>query len=97
MRSVYVYDHETGRIIPKAERAARRSSGPNVISDHVEPFVSMVDGQTYDSKRKYEASVRARGYDIVGNDTAYLMREEPREYGRGLDEAWAQAMREHGQ
>jgi hypothetical protein len=33
-----------------------------------EPFRSHADGRWYDDSRTYEREVRARGYEIVGND-----------------------------
>ncbi len=57
---------------------AQRSnlSAPMLIRDGTDPFVSMADGRTYDSKRAYYASVRERGLEIVGNERAAF--EAPR-------------------
>lgn len=35
-----------------------------------EPFQSMADGRYYDDTRTYEREVRARGYEVVGNEKA---------------------------
>lgn len=40
---------------------------PHIISDCIE-MKSMLDGQTYTSKRAYYASVKAGGCEIVGNE-----------------------------
>lgn len=77
-RQSYVY--RDGKLIPKhlagphplSGRPAGR--GAHVIRDEMEPMKSMLDGKLYTSKRRYEAHVRSRGHDIVGNDTHYLTR-----------------------
>ena len=43
-------------------------SGPNIRTDGMDAIVSMADGQTYDSKSAYYASVRRAGCEIVGDD-----------------------------
>jgi hypothetical protein len=60
----------------EAQRAQRRD-GPMVISDTMDATLNHADGRLYDSKRAYERAVRARGFEIVGNDTSM---NKPPEY-----------------
>ncbi len=43
-------------------------SAPSLIRDQHEPFKSMADGRTYDSKSAYRQSLKARGLVELGND-----------------------------
>lgn len=38
------------------------------IGDQHRPFRSMADGKMYDSKSRYRAEIKARGYVELGND-----------------------------
>ncbi len=40
----------------------------HVISDYHDPFQSMADGKTYDSKSEYRAALKAEGCHELGND-----------------------------
>lgn len=40
---------------------------PRIVSDSHDPFVSMADGRTYDSKSAYRATLKDRGLSEVGN------------------------------
>lgn len=69
------------------------NDAPYVIADGMEAVQSMVDGRMYDSKRGYQASVRAAGCEIVGNDKAPFERKrtyEPQDVGRDMRQAIAQ-------
>jgi hypothetical protein len=52
-------------------------TGPrlHIIGDSAD-VVSMADGKRYTSKSRYKAELRARGYEIVGNERPTL---QPRE------------------
>lgn len=43
-------------------------SAPMLISDHLPELVGQHDGKVYTSKRAMERSVRAAGFEIVGNE-----------------------------
>ena len=45
-------------------------SAPSLIRDYHEPFKSMADGKTYDSKSAYRRSLAAQGYAELGNDAS---------------------------
>jgi hypothetical protein len=49
---------------------AKRSdlAAPSLIRDQTEPFKSMADGKTYDSKSAYRETLRAQGLVELGND-----------------------------
>lgn len=66
-KQTYVW--REGRAVPKSE-AAPLNAPPriNVISDTIAPIKSMADGKMYDSKSRYYAEVKARGFEVVGND-----------------------------
>jgi len=70
-RETYVF--RDGKLVPK-RIAAPLSHGPKVyvISDEMSETRNPVDGMLYTSKAKYYRTVRAGGYQIVGNDTASL-------------------------
>jgi hypothetical protein len=55
-------DHEESR--------RSRLAAPAVRPDGMAPIRSMADGRLYDSRSRYEASVRRAGCQIVGEDRA---------------------------
>jgi hypothetical protein len=61
-----------------------------VRPDGMEPIRSMLDGQIYDSRSRYYASLRAAGAEIVGDDRAAFARGdafEPAGVGESLKQA----------
>lgn len=68
MRATYVL--RNGELVEKhiAGPLHRSNDAPMVISDTIDGFRSMADGQMYDSKSRYRADLRARGLIEVGND-----------------------------
>lgn len=109
-RGTFVFDETLGRLVPKHEyrsrnpRVVQRSSFPSpmVISDAMCPGMSQLDGKIYDSKSAlyrsygdYEARTGKR-VEIVGTDTAELMRETPQVADeKGIDEAIKHALEVH--
>lgn len=75
---------------------ARPLLGPklHLITDTVEPFKSMADGKHYDSKSRYRAEVKARGFEIVGNEKAQPRRFEPDK--RAIEQVVNSVMRGEG-
>jgi len=69
MKTRFIWDANREQVVDanEYERPAR-ISGPFGISDTAEPFKSMADGKVYDSKSRYRAELRARGYEEVGNE-----------------------------
>lgn len=78
-----------GELLTKSEvdhrksmkRAGSRSDlpCPYIRTDHVEPFLSHIDGKTvFDSKSAWEKHVRAHGYTIAGNDLKEAPAQEVR-------------------
>jgi hypothetical protein len=65
---IFVYDRRRDRLVAKGSAPRSHGRGPYVIRDEMTAMQSMADGKYYTSKRKYEADVRARGLDIVGNE-----------------------------
>ena len=73
-RETYVWDRQTHKMIPKhlapVPKVARSDLPcPMVISDHLDDVVNPADGQRYSSKSAYYKAVRAKGCEIVGNET----------------------------
>lgn len=69
----WVYDKENDRLVPKGSLPPKRNhfgTGPMVISDEMPATQNMADGKHYTSKRQFEAEVRARGCEIIGNEDA---------------------------
>lgn len=79
-RETYVI--RNGRAVPKHLAAPLRVQNPSalprpmIISDACE-LRSMADGQIYTSKSAYYADIRARGLEIVGNDSSLHRKRTP--------------------
>ncbi len=99
-RESYVF--RNGELIPKhlaPPLVQRFGRGPAIHRDSVDPFVSQVDGQTYDSLSAYHRSISeanartGREYEIIGNDHHHLMREQaPAVNEASIDRSLAQAL-----
>lgn len=95
MRERYVVDSKTGDLIPRNEAAAIKSgqSGPFIRRDDMPAMQSMCDGKIYDSKSRYERSLRELNArddgdrQIVGTDYRHLMRPPEFQTGPGIDRA----------
>lgn len=74
--TVYVYDHETGKVVPKGTETRARGPGKPVNDELPEAVQSMADGRFYTSRarlrRSYLSSGNPQGvtYTEVGNDPA---------------------------
>ena len=55
----------------------------HIIGDRHEPFVSMADGKTYDSKSAYRRELKARGYEEVACSRESLMQDAVASSQRG--------------
>lgn len=76
-RGSWIYDAETGKLVPKGEYLARKAqqtrhsrsklSRPMVIGS-MPAIRSPIDGQWYDSKATYDRHVERNGCAIVGYD-----------------------------
>ncbi len=75
-----------------AENRPRPDGVHNVIQDSCEPFVSHLDGKTYDSKSEYRRTLKAAGMVELGNDQ---IKPRPRDEDRSLERDIAQAMKDH--
>lgn len=88
-RGVYVFDHETGRVVPKTALARRAPKArgdfpcPQIMTDAMEPGRSQLDGRVYDSKsalfRSYDEYTARTGKEVqvVGDQVHHLTRDEP--------------------
>lgn len=102
MRKIWHFCKETGKLVEGPAGSRRPNAG--VIGDTVEPFVSQVDGQMYDSKSTYRASlrhwskVRNNDYRELGNDYHHLAREPEisAPSDRQIESALAQTMERMG-
>ena len=65
-------------------------AGFYVQSDTTEPFQSMADGKTYDSKSRYRAELKARGLVELGNDQIKERRPELPPVRESMRQAMAQ-------
>lgn len=73
----WIVDRESGKLVPAEEYYAGKAKARlHVISDVMEPVRSMADGKTYDSKSRYRAELRGRGYIEVGNEWVGTKRPE---------------------
>lgn len=71
---------------------APESRSHYVIQDSTDPFVSHLDGKTYDSKSEYRRTLKAAGMVELGNDQ---IKPRPRDEDRSLERDIAQAMKDH--
>lgn len=82
--TVYVYDHETGKVVPKGTTQRDRGPGRTVPDEMPHAVQSMADGKWYTSRSALRATYRASGnpqgiqYTEVGNDPARLKQPERR-------------------
>ena len=77
-----------GELVAKSEARPLHgaSAAPMVRPDGMAPVRSMADGQIYDSRSRYYASLRALGCEIVGDDrAAFERRPDYRPEGVGRD------------
>lgn len=74
-KKVYIYDHETGKVIPREER--RHESGLQIVSD-IEPYRNVIDGGVISSRREHKEFLRRHGVEEVGNEYDYIMRHRGR-------------------
>ena len=78
------------RILTRADLAA-----PRLIRDGMDATWNPADGKLYDSKASYYAAVKAKGYEIAGNDSSIAAAHEkpapPPKTAPGLKDALKQA------
>lgn len=72
-RITYVWDKDKMELIEASEYYAykakeRWKNNHMVITDSIDPFLSHADKKKYDSKSKYRKTLKALGYEEVGND-----------------------------
>lgn len=84
------YIPETREFVP-AEKLPPRESGPVVIQDSCDPFLSHADGKIYESKSAYRRELKARGLVELGNDQ---IKPRAREVDRSIERDLAKVMRE---
>ena len=59
------------------DRAASELPSPMIISDHMNPVQSQLDGKMYDSKSALRATYKAAGVVEVGNDSSFTTDPKP--------------------
>jgi len=72
-RTVFVFDHASGAVIPRSER--QRSDVHHVICDEMEPTRHPVTGKIMTSKSAMSRTTRELGLTEVGNDVQKDRRE----------------------
>lgn len=86
MRASFVFDRATGELVDRDEFYSRQPAlarsnlpCPMLMTDHMDPVQSMVDGRMYDSKSALRRTYRQAGVIEVGNDPARLRpRQKPK-------------------
>lgn len=80
----YIQDRETGELFPAAEYQAKRaaSRGPMIAPD-IEPYKSIVTGETITSRSRHREHLRQHGCEELGNDMPGWMREKQYEERHG--------------
>jgi hypothetical protein len=95
----WVYDKDNDRLVPCGSLPPKRNAfgrGPAVISDEMSPLKNMADGKRYTSKRAFEAEVRARGCEIVGNEDVAKHTPRPPDPTETIKEDIERAWSYHG-
>lgn len=110
MASRGTYVIRDGALVPKGEairlapRPARSSlPSPMIVSDHIAPGRSQLDGRTYDSRSQLFASYRdyaartGREVEVVGDQVHHLMRDVPETADEAaIDRSIKTALEMHG-
>ncbi|MBL4752018.1 MAG: hypothetical protein JKY52_00245 [Flavobacteriales bacterium] len=55
----------------------RKHGAPGVTTSEREAFVSQANGKTYTCSKKYEADIKAQGYEIVGDAAVETADDKP--------------------
>lgn len=82
MRRRYRFDADLDCVVEVGSNYfEERARGPHVIGDDlpggVKGMLSHADGRMYDSKSRYRAEVKARGYVEIGNETKFPVKPQP--------------------
>ncbi len=80
-RRVYIYCHETGKVIPRPERSQMDSI--QIVPD-IHPYRNAFNGEIIKSRREHKDFLRAHNFEEVGNEYDYIMRHR----GRTPDNDW---------
>lgn len=67
---------------PQVEPARSNLPFPMIMSDVMEPVMSMLDGKMYDSKSALRATYKAAGCVEIGNDPARFKKRERKKVDR---------------
>lgn len=67
-KASYIFCKKEQKMIPLEEYIPPEYDTPMIIKDRMNPIKSMADGKTYESKSAYYKSLKAQGYEIVGNE-----------------------------
>lgn len=85
--------------LPEVNLAASDLPRPMIISDNLDYVWNPVDGKHYSSKKKYYGEVKARGFEIAGNDSsvrqAHTAKRKHKAIG-GLKDDLKRAWDQHG-
>ena len=84
--------------LPERNLARADIPTPRLIRDGMDPTWNPADGRTYESKSSYYAAVKAKGYEIAGNDSSITKaheRQVERKAPPGLKETLKQAWDQH--
>ena len=76
MRTRYIQDPDTGKLIPFDEYYSEPVA-PMVMPD-IEPYQSMADGTIIASRSQHRAHLKRHNCIEIGNETSYLLKEPKR-------------------
>lgn len=86
-----VYSDAPGFVPPVIEH---KTDVHGVITDSMDACRNHADGLYYDSKKAFERAVRAKGFEIMGNEAPKY--RPPADTGRAIDGAIRRAVEYHG-
>lgn len=73
----------------------RKHGGPGITNSEREAFVSQADGKVYTCAKKYEADIKAQGYEIVGDEPIDMSDKPDAAYEAKLDADIRRAYNNH--
>lgn len=100
-RQTFVYCPEQGRVVPKGAEAAP-AGRVAIHSDFSEPLMNPSDGQTYSTRRAYEAATRRAGGVEIGRTEMMALRRRIAEQGgpsvgrQSVTQTIKRALEQHG-
>lgn len=97
MRTRYVYDKAHDKMVEVTHDHISPSDGLPMVMPDIQPYKSMITGETITSRSRHREHLRAHDCIEVGNETAYMVKNRIKPAAPpGLKEAMMRAAYKHG-